>query len=275
MFASEGLDVSMSLFNSAAEMNEALAGGAVHITATGDVPAIGLMAHKGPAKCLAPLADFSVDQGMVLKKALTSPKQLEGAKLGLTKGTTATMLIETYVKKHGLDINKIGLVHMSAPEQIPAFISGDIDGLICWEPWLYTAVQKVPGAHVMQRAPGLFTTYNLLLASEPFLNKNPNTVRAVLRGLLRANDEIQKPAAQQIAAKSIHANESPGMPEDVILKMIAARKYTMTIDAALVAGLQNMTDFLHSIQRINRRAEVREWLAPGPLKQVRAALVKI
>src|SRR5262245_39446694 len=101
LFAEQSLDVTMSYFNSAAEMNEALAGGAVHITATGDVPAIGLMAHKGPAKCLAPLADFSHDQGMVVKKAITAPKQLEGTKLGLTKGTTATMLIETYVKKHG------------------------------------------------------------------------------------------------------------------------------------------------------------------------------
>jgi NitT/TauT family transport system substrate-binding protein len=275
IFAAEGLDVSLTLFNSAAEMNEALAGGAVNITATGDVPAIGLMAHKGPAKCLAPLADFSHDQGMVVKKAITNPKQLEGMKLGLTKGTTATMLIETYVRRHNLDINKIGLVHMSAPEQIPAFITGDIDGLICWEPWLWTAVQKVPGAHVMQRAPGLFVTYNLLLASEPFLNKNPNTVKAVLRGLLRANNDIQTPAGQQTAAKSIRANESPGMAEDVLLKMIEARRFTMTIDPALVDGLQKMTDFLHSVQRINRRAEVKEWLVPGPLREVRPELVKI
>jgi ABC-type nitrate/sulfonate/bicarbonate transport system substrate-binding protein len=36
IFAAEGLDVSLTLFNSAAEMNEALAGGAVNITATGD-----------------------------------------------------------------------------------------------------------------------------------------------------------------------------------------------------------------------------------------------
>jgi ABC-type nitrate/sulfonate/bicarbonate transport system substrate-binding protein len=233
------------------------------------------MAHKGPAKCLAPLADFSYDQGMVVKKAIASPKQLEGVKLGLTKGTTATMLIETYVRKHGLDINKIGLVHMSAPEQIPAFISGDIDGLICWEPWLWTAVQKVPGAHVMQRAPGLFTTYNLLLVSEPFLAKNPNTVKAVLRGLLRANEELQTPAGRLAAAKSIRANESPGMAEDVLLKMIEARKFTMAIDPALIDGLQKMTDFLYSVQRINRRAEVREWLVPGPLKELRADLVKI
>jgi hypothetical protein len=36
-----------------------------------------------------------------------------------------------------------------------------------------------------------------------------------------------------------------------------------------------MTNFLHSVKRINRQAEVREWLVPGPLKQVRAGLVKI
>jgi hypothetical protein len=53
----------MTYFNSAAEMNEALASGSMHITATGDVPPIGLVAHKGPAKCLAPISDFSYDQG--------------------------------------------------------------------------------------------------------------------------------------------------------------------------------------------------------------------
>ena len=127
----------------------------------------------------------------------------------------------------------------------------------------------------MQRAPGLFTTYNLLLASESYLGKNPNTVKAVLRGLLRANEQIQTAAGQQMAAKSIRQNESPGMAEDVLLKMIETRKFTMTIDAGLVDGLQKMTDFLFSVQRINRRAEVREWLVPGPLREVRPDLVKI
>ncbi|HZR01755.1 MAG TPA: ABC transporter substrate-binding protein [Burkholderiales bacterium] len=275
MFAADGLEVSISYFNSAAEMNEALVGGALNITATGDVPAIGLMAAKGPAKCLAPLADFSIDQALVVKKAITNPKQLEGAKLGLTKGTVATMLIELYAKRNGLDTNKLGLIHMSAPDQIPAFISGDIDGIVSWEPWVWTALQKVPGAHVMQRGPGLFTTYNLLLVHEPFLAKNPNTVKAVLRTLLRANDEIHSTAGERAAAKSILANEAPGMPEDVLLKMIEARKYTMTIDPTLVDGLQKMTDFLYSVQRINRRASVSEWLVPGPLREVRPSLVKI
>jgi ABC-type nitrate/sulfonate/bicarbonate transport system substrate-binding protein len=76
LFAEQALDVSMAYFNSAAEMNEALASGSMHITAPGDVPTIGLMAHKGPAKCLAPLTDFSYDQGMVVRKGITEPKQI-------------------------------------------------------------------------------------------------------------------------------------------------------------------------------------------------------
>jgi hypothetical protein len=71
LFAEQALDVGMAYFNSAAEMNEVLASGSMHITATGDVPTIGLMAHKGPAKCLAPLTDFSYDQGMVVRKGIT------------------------------------------------------------------------------------------------------------------------------------------------------------------------------------------------------------
>jgi ABC-type nitrate/sulfonate/bicarbonate transport system substrate-binding protein len=271
----QGLDVSMTYFNSAAEMNEALASGSVHISATGDVPGIGLMAHKGPAKCLGPLTDFSADQGMVVREGITEPKQLEGAKLALTKGTTATMLVELYIKKHGLDGKKIGLIHMSAPEQIPAFITGDIDGLICWEPWLWIATQKVPGAHVLQRAPGLFKTYNLLLASDQYLTKYPNTVKTVLRGLLKANDEIQTADGKAQAAQLVHQNEMPDIATDVLLTMMKARTFTMTIDQPLVDDLQRITDFLLSIGRINQRVEVREWLRPALLREVRPELVKI
>jgi ABC-type nitrate/sulfonate/bicarbonate transport system substrate-binding protein len=275
LFADQGLDVSMIYFNSAAEMNEGLASGSVHIAASGDVPGIGLMAHKGPAKCLAPLADFSSDQGMVVRKGITSPKQLEGSKLALTKGTTATMLIELYIKKYDLDAKKIGLIHMSAPEQIPAFISGDIDGLICWEPWLWTATEKVPGSHVMQRAPGLFKTFNLLLASDEYLTKYPNTVKAVLRGLLKANEQIQSPDGRRQAAQLVRKNEMPAIPEDVLLKMIETRTFTMTIDAPLVDGLQKMTDFLLSVGRIDRKVEVREWLQPKLMRELHPDLVKV
>ena len=76
LFAEQGLDVSMTYFNSGAEMNEALASGSLHVVATGDVPGIGLMAHRGPAKCIAPLSDFSSDQGMVVRKEIKTPKQL-------------------------------------------------------------------------------------------------------------------------------------------------------------------------------------------------------
>jgi hypothetical protein len=54
LFAEQALDVSIS----AAEMNEALASGSMHITATGDVPTIGLMAHKGPAIMSRPADRF-------------------------------------------------------------------------------------------------------------------------------------------------------------------------------------------------------------------------
>jgi ABC-type nitrate/sulfonate/bicarbonate transport system substrate-binding protein len=69
----EGLDASMSYFNSGAEMNEALASGGLHIIATGDVPAIGLLAHRGPAKCIAALSDFSADQGIVFGRGSPAP----------------------------------------------------------------------------------------------------------------------------------------------------------------------------------------------------------
>jgi ABC-type nitrate/sulfonate/bicarbonate transport system substrate-binding protein len=275
LFAEQGLDVSMTYFNSGAEMNEALASGSLHVVATGDVPGIGLMAHRGPAKCIAPLSDFSYDQGMVVRKEIKNPKQLEGAKLALTKGTTATMLIELYAQEQRLDIKKIGLVHMSAPEQIPAFVSGDIDGLICWEPWLWTATQKVPGAYVFRRATNLFKTHNLLVVSDQYATRYPETINAALRALLRANELVQTAEGRRQAAKLVHDNEVPAVPEDELVKMIDKRTFTMAIDPPLIDALQKMTDFLHSVGKINRKPEVKEWLATKFLRGVRPDLVTV
>jgi ABC-type nitrate/sulfonate/bicarbonate transport system substrate-binding protein len=274
-FSKQGLDVSMQYFNSGAEMNEALASGSLHVVATGDVPGIGLMAHRGPAKCIAPLSDFSYDQGLVVRREIKSPRQLEGTKLGLTKGTTATMLIELYAQEQKLDIKKIGLVHMSAPEQIPAMVSGDLDGLISWEPWLWTATQKVPGAYVLRRATNLFKTHNLLLVSDQYATRYPETIHAVLRALLRANEQLQSPEGRRQAAKLVHDNEVPGVPEDELLQMIQKRTFTMAIDPPLIGALQNMTDFLHSVGKINRKPDVKEWFVTKFLRSIRSDLVTV
>jgi ABC-type nitrate/sulfonate/bicarbonate transport system substrate-binding protein len=152
---------------------------------------------------------------MVVRRGITEPKQTEGAKLALAKGTTATMLIERFIQKHRLDEKKIGLIHMSAPEQIPAFITGDIDGLISWEPWLWIAIQK----------------------SSSERDAEYSRVRVI------GHDQDA----------DVHHDRRP----------------------ATVGDLQRMTDFLLKAGRIDQPVEVRKWLRPALLREIRPDLVKV
>jgi len=67
----------------------------------------------------------------------------------------------------------------------------------------------------------------------------------------------------------------PAVPEDELVRMIEKRSFTMAIDQPLVDALQTMTDFLHSVGKINRKPEVREWLATRFMRGVRPDLVTV
>jgi ABC-type nitrate/sulfonate/bicarbonate transport system substrate-binding protein len=100
-------------------------------------------------------------------------------------------------------------------------------------------------------------------------------LNAVFRGLLKANDQMQTAQGQDRAAQLVHQNEMPNIPEPVLLDMIKTRTFSMTIDPPLLDDLQRMTDFLLKAGRINRRVDVREWLRPALLREIRPDLVKV
>jgi hypothetical protein len=83
-----------------------------------------------------------------------------------------------------------------------------------------------------------------------------------LRGLLKANDQMQTAKGQDRAAQLVHQNEMPNIPESVLLDMIKTRTFTMTVDPPLLEDLQRMTDFLLKAGRIDQPVEAESGCDP-------------
>lgn len=279
LLSSRGLDIELSPFSSGAAMGPALIAGNLDIIANGDIPAIPIFASGEPIKALCPLSDFSADQAIVVRKSITEPAQLDGARLALFKGSVATLFIERYAAHHGLDINKIDLIHMDPAQQPPALASGDIDGYINWEPHIWSATARFPDSHVLARAndgDSYMKVFNILLVREEFLNANREAVVNFVAGLVEAYDALNSdPDVAVRTATYIRDLLGVDIPADVLAGMMQRRRYTMTIDQEFIDIETQNTEFLFNLERIRHKPEVLSWLDPSVLREVRPELVKI
>lgn len=279
LFKKRGLDVNLSPFNSGAAMGPALIAGSLDIIATGDVPAIPLMASGAAVKALCPVSEFSSDQAIVVGKKIQKPQDLKGAKIALYKGSVATLLIERYATHHGLKAEDITLIHMDPVQQPPALASGDIDGYVSWEPHIWSGTKRFPDSHVLARgnAPDTYIhVYDLLLVREEFLKENRETVKLFLAALVDALEELNKdPNVADRTAEYIHDLLGVNIPVDVLSKMMKLRTYTMSITPEFVEAEKVNTDFLFQLGRLKTKPDVMSWLDPSVLREVRPDLVTI
>jgi sulfonate transport system substrate-binding protein len=277
-FKRENVDVSIRQFNSGAEMGPALVGGSLQVIITGDIPGIPIMVAGAPVKALCPLSDITGDQGIVARASIKTPEDLLDKKVALFKGSTASLLIARYIAEHKLDANRIALIHMDPFQQITALITGDIDAFVSWEPNIWSAVQRAPGAHVLARGDKptqLVRVFDLLLVRQDYLDANGEAVRKVLKGFVETTKLIKSGQAVDQAAAYVHDKEGISLPLDVLESMMKQRDFTMSIDKDFIDGQATNTAFLYEMGKIKQKPDVLSWLDPKPLRDVEPDYVKI
>ncbi len=280
IFKAHHLDATLKLFDSGAAMGPALVAGSLSIIATGDIPAIPIFSAGAPVKALCPLSDFSSDQAIVVSKKISKATDLEGRKIALFKGSVASLLIEQYMRRNGGDISKVHLINMPPPQQLAALAAGEIDGYVSWEPFIWTGVKRIPGAHVLARGnePHHYIhVFDLLVVRDDYLKSHANEIRDLLASLATALEMLRNASPAQMAhiAEDIRAVEKINLPTEVLVGMMKKRRYTMTIDKTFIAAQATNTKFLKGMGKIGKEIPVTSWLDTGPLRAVRPDLVKI
>jgi ABC-type nitrate/sulfonate/bicarbonate transport system substrate-binding protein len=283
-FKDEGLNVSIHWVQSGADIITVMAGGSVYLGA-GSVFGQVLFATKGmPIKTIAALADISETQGFVLSPGvkLANPRELEGRKLAFTEGSPSPLLLAAMAKMFDFDMGKVKLVNMNQSEGVVASSKGDVDGLLGWQPnlyrlttmggTLYATGTTLYVAATPQRLPDdqrLQMNHSLLLAAQSWIDTKPNTLKAVLRALLRANDLLAKdrPKALDAMEKELRVDR------DALTIMADANKYSLALDRNAAASLAFIGQWAVSINRAPRPATPEEAFAPELLRSLDPSLV--
>ncbi|MCX7838673.1 MAG: ABC transporter substrate-binding protein [Anaerolineae bacterium] len=201
-FAEEGLSVVLDRGLGSADAVTKIASG-VYQMGYADINTLMEFNVKNPDKALQVVAivldraPFSV---LTLKgRGIEKPKDLEGKKLGAPAGDAPRRLFPVFAKAAGIDATKVTWVTMDVPLREPTLIKGDVDAItgFYFTAFLNLTANKVPASDIIAfqySDYGLDLYGNGVMASPAWIEKNPDAVRAFLRGLVKGwKDTIANP----------------------------------------------------------------------------------
>ncbi len=284
LFKAEGLNVTLHWTQSGADMLTFLGSGSQYLGTGGSFNQVLMSAHNLPVKLIAGLADMAGTQGIALSPGvkLASPREMEGKSFAYTQGTPQILILAWLAKRYGFDQSKVKLVLMEPSEGLVAAGRGDVQGLMGWQPFLNRLVQM--GGTLYINGKESFVTgqrealpdsdqplyaYSTLQANEEWIRTRPNTLKAVLRALLKANDIINndRPAAIAVMQKMLPIDAA------TLALIMQENRYSLAIDDTLAHTITSNSDWAVSIKRIPAGVTPAEAFAPELLRQVAPELV--
>lgn len=286
-FKEEGFSkINLKTFPAGQLQVEALVAGAVDIVNPAQGPVLTLSSNGFPIVVLSSLAIYNDAFGCAIRKSLhvTKPKQLEGLKLGVLKGTSAELMIANLAKHYGLDMAKIQLVNLAPPEQLSSLATGAIDGICVWQPWVQLAGKKIPvdvvhtGAHSYfagnyGKAVKVDVTRGIVAASAQFVKANPKTIDALMRAYVKALAFVSDPKNYDTVV-SIFTKRFNLDPE-VYKTIIKQYHNSLALDKAYVEDMDAVQNFLIATGRIRNRVSVLGITYGTPLKNIDPKFVTV
>jgi NitT/TauT family transport system substrate-binding protein len=211
-FKEQGLDVEISDFAGGAKALQSLVGGSVDVVTGAYEHTIRMQAKGQDVRALVELGRYPAISVMIRKDkaaAYKSPADLKGMKIGVTApGSSTQMLVQYMLAGAGLKAEDVSFVGVGASATaVAAMRKGEIDAMSNLDP-VIAKLEKDGDAVVVAETRTTEGTTKLLGGAMPagvlyakgeFIDKNPNTVQALVNALYKTVKWMEKATPEQIA----------------------------------------------------------------------------
>ncbi|HEY3276893.1 MAG TPA: NrtA/SsuA/CpmA family ABC transporter substrate-binding protein [Syntrophorhabdaceae bacterium] len=206
-FKGEGLEVTYLPFSSGKEALDAVIGGTADFATVSDFPLVSVMLKGTKIRIIATLTSTSAVTNIIGRKdrGISSAKDLKGKKIGVALGTNMEFILDTFLLFHRVPRDDVRLINVTPQGMADAFRKGEIDAAISWEPHLSELRDQLgtKGVVLSGEEQKIYKQTWDVVAMEDFVQKNPETVKRVLRAFMRSDAFIQerRQEARQMTAR--------------------------------------------------------------------------
>jgi NitT/TauT family transport system substrate-binding protein len=130
--------------------------------------------------------------GIVATSDIQKLEGLYGKTVALARDDVGESFISFLFHKYGLSLDKLTFVAKRPQEVAQAFLIGEVDAVVTWEPWLSQALER-SASHILvsskEESGVIIDTLNI---REDIIKNNPALVKGLMRGWFKAVEYCQE-----------------------------------------------------------------------------------
>lgn len=196
IFKKNGLDVTLTKIPQK-DRHLALASGAIQCAATTVETWVVWNAAGVAAKQIFQLDKSYGADGMVVRNAIASIKDLKGKTVAASApGTAPYFTLAWFLKKNGLSVKDVTVVNLEPGPAAQAFLAGQNDAAMTYEPYLSSVRDKPDAGKIIATTldyPMIMDTFG---CTPKFLDDNPKVAKALADSYFEAVAMIEKEPAK-------------------------------------------------------------------------------
>ncbi len=256
-------------------VNEAFVSGKIDLAYYGNLPPV-VLKSKGIDVSIVSVGDSQVNFSVIVPadSTIKTPKDLEGKKVIVGRGTIYDEYWGNLVKTYGIDASKVKLINDVANAN-STFISGNADALVVIDTLSHLIYKQFPIKVIETTATSHpeFASQIVVATSGKFSKEHPEVVVALLKAYIRAYDyaiENREEAIQAFVTKTY--------PIDVIEK-VYSKEYNFAnldggIEEADKARISKLNAFLLEYKYIEKSADINTLFDSSFYEQAKKELGK-
>jgi len=191
-FEEQGIKIELIVLTGLAERNSALKSGKVDgLAAPVDYFVLSAGNHLETTIVMA-IDESTGGDGIVAIKSIKTIKYLKGKKVAFQRGLPSEFFLRALLNENGMTLDQIHPFDMETAQAGAAFLAGQVDAAVVWEPWL-TKAKEEGGGHILSSTrdhPDLIV--DCLAFNKDIIAKFPKDVQKIVNAVLKAIDYWKK-----------------------------------------------------------------------------------
>ncbi|HUQ75857.1 MAG TPA: ABC transporter substrate-binding protein [Burkholderiales bacterium] len=191
IFKKNGVDIE-TRFIAPVQRSAALASGALNAAATTVDQHIVWSSAGIPTVQVALIDKSNGGDGLVVRNNIGSIKELKGKSVNVDgPGTVQHFMLSYILEKNGLSIQDVIRATMGAQPAAQAFVSGQGDAALTYEPYLSTVRARPDAGKILVTSKEYPVVVDVLVFKKDFVQKNPKIVKATVDSFFEALEMIK------------------------------------------------------------------------------------
>ncbi len=238
-FSDEGLDVQPLLQSFGKAALQTMIEGKADFATSAETPIMFSILRGDSIFVVANIETSTANDAVVARvdAGISKPADLKGKRIGFMPGTTIDFFLDSFLTAQGLTRQDITPVPLKPDELLDALLAKKADAVAAWN-YPLTQIKRQLGAQAVTFYDRqIYTEHFNIAAMQDFVRQNPQTVTALLRGLVRAQAFVDGHAneAQDIVAEAIKVEK------DLVEEVWNVMNYQVRLDQSLTITLEDET----------------------------------